>query len=377
MTSALVDRPSRNLTPTERRDRERLMPALQAWTEYLTTTATAPTGSFERAIERRSAVILCGDKGKALKPPVAVYPQWAFEWALGHGHRGNPGTGSPLSFSAMVDALDFMGGVPAVTFRPLLDSQHQRRRRDGFFHLTGEMHSRLWQSCYVPVLTPRSGPRRSRPERPPALRTPRAIHRGEADPTLSIVRDWVRTTEVTALLATAVAHHRPLATRPPGRPATTSHRGVQVAPGHVLGRVDALVAHAVEHSGRTGWRVLSSTELAASLARHAEATPDVLAPVTRFSVVDAPRQKHVRGWWRFALAPLGLGALDPTDLLAEVRHWEYTRSRPVDPAPRQPSRTIGGVVLPDDVDLEWLEDMDYRGMWRISDEDYARWKEGL
>lgn len=372
MTSALVDRPSRDLTATERREQARLMPALRAWTEYLTTTPTAPTGSFERAIERRSAVILCGGQGMALKPPIAVYPQWAFEWALGHGHRGNPGSGSPLSFSAMVDALDFMGGVPAVTFRPLLDTTHQRRRRDGYFHLTGEMHSRLWQSFYVPVLTPRSGRRRTRPERPPGL-TPRAIHRADDDPTMTIVRDWVRTSDPTALLAVAVTQHRPLAVRPPGRPAGAGHPGVQVAPGHVLGRVDALVVHAVSHAGRAGWRVPSSTELTASLAAHAEATPGVLAPVTRFSVVDAPRQKHVRGWWRFALAPLGLRTLDASELLAEVRHWEYTR----DQAGATAARRSTGYVLPPGVEEQYLDDAEYRDIHEISDEDYARWKEGL
>lgn len=350
------------------------MPALQAWTAYLTATETAPTGSFDHARERRSAVILRHiPSWDHLRPPVAVSPDWAYEWAVANGHRGTPGSGSPLTVGLMVDALDFMRAVPARTFCPQLDT-FGRRRRDGFFHLTAEMHGRLHGGNYTPVLTPRPGRRAM--DRPPAPRvvTARAMRRADDDSTVDIVRDWVRTTAATALCEVAVRERRPMAVRTPGRPATTARRGAGLADRYVLGTVEALAWHASDHAGRGGWRVPSADELAAGLAACAAAHPDVLAPVTRFSTVDAPRQRHVRGWWRFMLAPLGCSKLGTALLQDEVDYWQATRGR-VDGVV-EPRRDFHGLAVARDVDPAQLDDPEYRDYAGVSDEDYARWKEG-
>lgn len=373
--SSVLDSRHRPLTPAERRQQQAVMPALRAWTAYLTATSSAPTGSFERAQERRSGVILRHTpNSNNLKPPVAVSPDWAYEWAIRNGHRGTPGSGSPLTVGLMVDALDFMRATPARTFCPVIDS-HGRRRRDGFFHLTAEMHDRLHGGNYRPVLTPRPG--RPVADRKPAPRaiSGRAMRRGDDDPTLSIVRDWVRITEATALYSTASRERRPLAVRSPGRPSTSGRRGAGVARAYVLGTVEALAWHASDHAGRGGWRVPSTSELITALAVHAEVTPDVLIQVSRFSTPDAPRQRHVRGWWRFMLAPLGCGPLDTALLQDEIDHWQAQQDRPAQPV-ADPTRNYHGLTLPADVDPAQLDDPEYRDFAGVSDDDYERWKAG-
>lgn len=374
MSPAAFDSPDRTLTPAERRDAERLLPALQAWTAYLTDTATAPTGSFERALERRCAVLLRHrtPPGGPLKGPVAVCPMWAFEWAVANGHRGNPGTGSPLTCAAMCSALDFMRAFPARTFRPLNDPLHDRRRRDGFYHLTGEMHTRLWAPRYVPVLTPRPGRPLSN-DRRVTSRTAgeRALRRADDDPTMSIVRDWARVNAPTALQETAVREGRPLAVRSPGRMSSWASGGVQVGREHVLGTVEMLFRHAVEHAGRGGWRVPGRAELATLLAGHAETSPTVLAPVVRFSTVDMPTRRRGRDWWRFALAPLGCGLIDPGELLPEVMHWRAMQARP------GRSTSAARLVLPPDVDPASVNAAFAVDMLGWSEEQYEQWKAGL
>lgn len=373
MTNPL-DARGRPLDATERRQQEALMPALQAWTAYLTSTATAPTGSFDRAAERRSAVILKHVPSEhLLRPPVAVSPEWAHEWAIAHGHRGLPGTGSPLSFGMMVEALDFMRSSPARTFRPLLDS-HDRRRRDGFFHLTAEMHHRLWEGTYTPVLTPRAG-RPVADRRPEVRRSVRAI-RCTDDSAIDIVRDWVRTSEPTALYEVAVRERRPMAVRGAGRPVTTHRRGAQVDRRHVLGSVEVLAWHASVHAGRKGWRVPSAGELTAALGAHAERAHGLLAPVTRFTTPDAGRVRRVQGWWRFALAPLGCGLLNPSDLQGEIDYWQAQQAAPVEQALVEPKRDYHGLALRSDIDPTQLDNPEYRDYAEVTDEEYERWKAG-
>ena len=368
------DSHERRLDAAEREMHDRVEPALRVWTAYLDRVAAVQTWS---EAEAREAPMVARHRPPdprklVLYKPYIVCPQWALNWAQRNGMGGLAGTGSPLTYGQLVDALDFMRADRAVTFRPAGEARGCRRR-DGFFHLQHEIVGRIRQARYVPVLTRRPG-RPLRNDRIPAGHTTRALRRATGDHTLTIVRDWLRTTETTALLATARDQGRPLAVRPPGRPRTSAAAGAQVATAYVVGTAEALAAHGQGHSDRLGIRAPSTGELAAALA--AAATVDegkVLAPITRFSTVDAPQQRNLRGWWRFNLLHLSLPEVSPGDLLGEVEHYLRTRDRvPVDPEP-----TRRRFVLPPDCDPQWLDDIDYRLMHKITDEQYEAWKAGL
>lgn len=374
----VLDFHGRKLTADEQAQRDRLLPALQVWTDYLDDVPAART--FARAVELSGPVIaqhrptpIRPGRPATLYSPLVVFPQWALQWAQRKGRLGAAGTGSLLTFGQLVSALDFMGASRAITFSAV--GEPTRRRREGFFHLQREVVARLRSATYVPVLTRRPGRPLSR-DRVAGGHTARALRRADGDYTLTIVRDWVRVNPTTALYSVAATRGYPLATRPPGRPRTSVMSGAQVSTDSVVGCVEALAGHAAEHADRLGIRVPGAGELASALASHA-ADGATVTPVQRFSTPDGGQRKHARGWWRFALAPLGLPPVEPGELLAEVQHWWTTQGRGWSPEPVVVGRTIGDVVLPDDIEPEWLEDEEYRDILGIKSEDYARWKEGL
>lgn len=373
--SRALDSHTRTLTADERRDLERLRPGLDAWRAYLD--KVAAVGDFDEA-ERRQAPIL--SRVEAVNAPlgyspVIVNPRYALRWAQGHGMGGRAGTGSTLTYSTMVAALDFMRATPATTFRARNDSC-ERRRRPGYYHLTVHLVWRLRGNVYVPVLTRRPGrPRSNDVVQPAPGATARAIRRAAGDESLSIVRHWLQVSEPTALLCMARDQGRPLAIRAPGRPAVHLYRGPQVQADVLVGHTDTLVNHAAEFGQ---WRIPSPAELTAALTAHAQATPGVVSSVARFSTPDAPGQRNLRGWWRFTLSAFGRRALDPADLGAEVDyHLAMVREAAQrEPAPVEASRDFHGLTLPAGCDPQYLDDPDYRVMHGVTDEDYERWKAG-
>lgn len=366
MTRNLDDKHDRRLSAPERAELDRLRPALQAWQHYLD--RVPAVAEFLVAEQRQAPIVArhCPTGGMPGRNPLIVNPRWALNWAQGNGFAGRLGTGSPLSFSTMVSALDYMAATRATTIRARVDDC-DRRRRPGYFHLTLQLVERIRGGNFTPVLTRRPG----RPRAADRVQgsVPRAVHRG--DDSLTIVRHWLQVTEPTALLSAAREQGRPLAIRPGGRPVRSMHRGAQVRREFVVGRVETLVAHAIEFGQ---WRLVPVAEMAQALAAHAAATPDVLAPVVRFSTPDAPGLRNLRGWWRFTLSAFGRPLLEPADLAGEVEHYvAMSRQVVADPAPTVST----GFVLPPGTDPAWLEDPGYRvDVLGMSDDDYARWKEG-
>lgn len=322
-----LDLPGRRLNPEERREHDRVYPALEAWCHYLD--ARGAHDRFEDAERAQAPIKLRHRCTLETNPqhycPRVVSPGYALMWARANGHGGRPGTGTIVTLSLMVAALDYMNAPRATTFQPMVDDR-DRRRRDGYWRLTSEMVARLRRRAYVPVLTGPPGPR-PLDRISPAPRVARSALKvlGDGDMTLSLLRHFLQVQPVTALLEVAAREGRPLATRPPGRSPSGAARGALVRTDSVVTSVDAVTAHGQEYADFLGMAPPSRADVARALEAHRKAS-GVVEPVRQFSAVDAGQRRKVTGWWRIHLAALAVSrdVIDPAELQGEVEHWHRT-----------------------------------------------------
>lgn len=362
-----LDIADRALTAEERRDHDRLMPGLVAWTRYLE--ANGAEREFDVA-EQRGRPILARHRctletDPAHFCPIVVSPLVALTWARRHGLAGSVGTGSLVTVSLMVGALDYMRARRAVTFRPMLDDRKQRRR-DGYFKLTGEIVARLRLQRYTPVLTNPPGPVPA-DRLPVTPRVARSALRtvGERDMTLSMLRSFLQMRPVTCLLETALREGRPLASRPPGRTAASMAGGARVRIDSVVVSVDALTLHAQENADFLGVAPPARSEVERSLRTQLMAS-GVVEPVKQFSTLDAGQRRKVRGWWRVQLAPLALGpdVVDRAELRSEFEHWRRTSATADRMEPATERAPVTG-QYPAGFDPAWANDPEMREVYGL------------